>query len=67
LIRVERKKDDEKFYSIVGELKPDQRTFKDTDIDNKRREYKVIGITKNGKVFEIGTITIVPKSMNKRV
>uniref|UniRef100_A0A7C3J6Z3 T9SS type A sorting domain-containing protein n=1 Tax=candidate division WOR-3 bacterium TaxID=2052148 RepID=A0A7C3J6Z3_UNCW3 len=65
LIRVERKKDDEKFYSIVGELKPDQRTFKDTDIDNKRREYKVIGITKNGKVFEIGTITIVPKSMIK--
>ncbi|HCP16129.1 TPA: hypothetical protein DIT23_01055, partial [candidate division WOR-3 bacterium] len=65
LIRVQRKKDDEKFYSIVAELKPDQRTFKDTDIENKSREYRVIGITKDGKVFEIGRITIVPKNSIK--
>lgn len=62
LIRVERKRTDEKFYTIVAELKPDQRFYKDKDVKNVATEYKVIAITTNGKVFEIGKISITPKT-----
>ncbi len=65
MIRIQRKYEDEDFYKIIAELKPEERSFKDKLLSNKRREYTVIGITVDGKTLQIGKVSITPKTSIK--